>query len=80
MCIHVSVFVNRDHYVLGGIHMTNLAYLPNALLKGSWVPRTVFETTIIFTFKRLPQRDHRHRVQEEHHILLQQPLYPRRPQ
>jgi len=23
----------RDHYVLGGIHMTNLAYLPNSLLK-----------------------------------------------
>ena len=26
-------FVNRDHYVLGGMHMTNLAFLPNALLK-----------------------------------------------
>ena len=34
---HGSVFVSRDHYVLGGIHMTNLAYLPNALLKGSQV-------------------------------------------
>ena len=31
-CIHY-----RDHYVLGGIHMTNLAYLPNSLLKGTKV-------------------------------------------
>ena len=28
------IFLNlRDRYVLGGIHLTNLAFLPNALLK-----------------------------------------------
>ena len=30
----MPIFLNlRDRYVLGGIHLTNLAFLPNALLK-----------------------------------------------
>ena len=30
----MPIFFNlRDRYVLGGIHLTNLAFLPNALLK-----------------------------------------------
>ena len=34
MLLKCSFFLNlRDRYVLGGIHLTNLAFLPNALLK-----------------------------------------------
>ena len=29
--------------------------------------------------QRPPQGDHRHRVQEKHHLILQQPLHPQRP-
>ena len=29
----IHLFTFRDHYVLGGVHLTNLAFLPNALLK-----------------------------------------------
>ena len=40
-----------------------------------WSP---FDQSSVST-QRAPQGDHRHRVQEEDHLLLQQPLYACRP-